>query len=102
MYAHGTWPEKQLDHINGIRDDNRLVNLREATPAENQQNRALHPLNTSGHPGVTWNKKERKWHAKIAVANKRYHLGLFDTVEEAAAAYADAKKKHHLFNPEVR
>ena len=57
--------------------------------------------NTSGCPGVGWHKAAGKWAARIGVANRRIHLGVFDTIEAAASAYATAKANLHPFHPQV-
>lgn len=102
MYVHGVFPTKHLDHINGIRDDNRIENLREATSAQNNQNPSLRSDNKSGLIGVSWHKPRGKWKAQIQFENANRHLGLFCTKEEAHAAYLEAKRKLHLFNPVPR
>ena len=102
LYVHGQWPTHEVDHINGVRDDNRLVNLREATSTQNHQNRALSDTNTSGYLGVYWHKARQKWLARIAVNRKTHFLGRFDNPEEAAAAYVEAKRRLHTFQPETR
>ena len=102
FYMTGEWPAEQIDHINGARADNRWVNLREATKAENQQNVTAYRNNTSGFPGVDWNKRDRRWRARIMVKREYRNLGYFSTAEEAAAAYAEAKQRLHTFNPKVR
>jgi hypothetical protein len=84
--TYGYWPGHQIDHINGVRNDNRLCNLREATVAQNQQNQRASPRNASGYPGVSWHKRIGKWEAHITVDGRRHHLGLFDTAREAYAA----------------
>jgi HNH endonuclease/AP2 domain len=94
LYIHGYWPTK-LDHINRIKDDNRVKNLREVTSAENSWNRGLQSNNKSGYTGVMWSKKDKKWKAQIRVHGKQMHLGYFPTPEEAHAAYLAAKEKHH-------
>ena len=98
LWHHGTWPKDQIDHINRIRDDNRIENLRECSNAENHQNRKLSPKNTSGQTGVYWSKVANKWHSRITLNNKRIHLGFYDNLEDAAAAYLVAKKQHHTFS----
>ena len=98
LYTYGVWPKKHLDHINGDRNDNRIVNLREATNAENHQNRKKPKNNTSGYMGVTYHKGQQKWYAQISVENKRKYLGSFETPEEAFDAYLNAKKLYHPFN----
>src|SRR5690349_20811660 len=54
FYVTGEWPPDEIDHINGNRADNRWANLRPATVAENQRNRAKSKRNTSGYKGVYW------------------------------------------------
>ena len=99
LYVHGEWPKHEIDHINGVRDDNRIANLREATPAENQQNRARSRNNKSGFTGVSWHRQSNKWRAKIKVNRKVIWLGGFPDPESAAAAYAAAKANLHQYNP---
>ena len=50
LHTHGVWPEDQLDHVNRIRTDNRIDNLRAVTNKQNGQNRSTQSNNTSGHP----------------------------------------------------
>lgn len=102
LYVYGVWPEFELDHINGVTGDNRLCNLREATSLENKQNASIRSDNTSGHTGVCWHKRARKWMAYIAVNNKIKYLGLHKTIDEAKEAYLKAKEELHTFNPTVR
>ena len=92
----------QIDHINGVRCDNRFSNLREATAAENGQNQAVPRHNTSGFMGVHWNRRAGNWQARIMIAGRNKYLGYFDTPEAAHAAYCAAKAKHHTFNPVLR
>ncbi len=102
LLVYGAWPSDQTDHINGNRGDNRLGNLRECTVSENQQNVSVNKRNTSGTPGVFRDKRRSKWRACIHVKGERKHLGTFDHIEDAAAAYLAAKAKFHTFNPDVR
>ena len=95
LYAYGRWPTHQLDHINKDRADNRLCNLREATNAENAQNRKRRD-NKTGYTGV--NRENNKWKAEIKLNYKTIRLGLFDTPEEAHAAYLSAKHGLHPFS----
>lgn len=92
---YGEWPAKHIDHINGIRTDNKIGNLREATFAENNWNRPKPSNNTSGHKGVTFHKGEGKYYARITANKINRSLGYFDTAEEAGAAYQLAAKEYH-------
>lgn len=100
LYVHGRWPTHQLDHINRIRGDNRIANLRECTNTENQQNRNVSRANVSGFTGVSWNRAARKWVAQIRAHGRKQYLGLFPTSEAAHAAYTEAKRKFHSLCPE--
>lgn len=100
LYVYGKFPDKQLDHINRVKTDNRICNLREASQGENQQNHPRHITNTSGIIGVRWYKRTKKWHASIKYKNRNIHLGYFQSIEEAAAARAEGKAKYHTFHPE--
>lgn len=97
LYVYGVFPDKHVDHINGVRTDNRLINLRAATPAQNQQNQKVRCDNTSKHAGVSWSKLHSKWYVYISVANKRQFLGLFADKNAAIAARKQAELLHHPF-----
>ena len=102
FFVTGRWPKRELDHRNGRRDDNRFQNLREATHAQNQQNRTATKRSKSGHVGVFWDGRREHWFAQIRADGKQHYLGSHETVEDAAAAYRAAKARLHSFNPEVR
>lgn len=87
-------PSEFVDHINGDRSDNRRENLRVVTKQQNCSNCKTYKNNKSGYKGVTWSNGANKWRARIRVAKKEYHLGIFDTPEEAYAVYVEAAKKH--------
>jgi len=96
LYIHGYWPKKQIDHINGVNSDNRLVNLRDVSQAINLQNqRKPRSDNTTGFLGVTWDKERKKFKAQISLDGKRHHIGRFDSAELACAAYIKAKRVIH-------
>ena len=81
------------DHINRNILDNRRKNLRLATRSENLMNRPPPKNNSSGYKGVAFNKKEKKFRAKIRFNNKSYELGSFKTAREAALAYNKKAKE---------
>lgn len=85
----GKWPTAQIDHINGIRTDNRWANLRQVQPSENSQNMCLPGNNTSGRIGVS--RGRRGWQAYINRNRKRVSLGDFATFEEAVRVRAAAE-----------
>ena len=77
---------EQVDHINGIRDDNRYENLRIATNQQNNFNRKTQKNNKLGFRGVCKQKGCNKFRAHIKIEQKKKHLGYYDTFEEAKAA----------------
>ena len=94
----GSFPTLQIDHINGIRDDNRIENLREVTNRENSYNlKKPRSFGTSGYLGVTKTPCNR-YMAQIVADGRYYYLGNHATPEEAHAAYLEAKRKLHSTN----
>lgn len=94
LYVTGTWPVNHIDHINGIRDDNRFSNLRDISVNENMQNRRRESVSsTSGFLGVT--KANGKYQAQISVNGIGKYLGVFKTPELAFSAYVSAKRLLH-------
>jgi len=87
---YGKWPKNQIDHINNIRDDNRIVNLREATCAENGSNKKIRIGGTSKYKGVSWHKVNVCWESRLTVNRKTIHLGNYDNEQQAALAYNKA------------
>lgn len=102
LWMTGEFPPHQVDHKNGVHDDNRWLNLREATGLENQQNHKINRNNTSGYLGVTRDTGNDCWRAQIAVNGINKYLGLFDTPQAAHAEYLAAKAKLHEFQPVPR
>lgn len=100
LLTTGRWPADEVDHINGVRTDNRIANLREATSGQNKQNLAKRGDNTSGFPGVAYHRNG--WQAQLNVNGKYRYIGRYDTPEQAAAAYAKAKAELHTFQPVTR
>lgn len=87
----GEWPREQIDHINGIRSDNRISNLRPVSKLENAKNMRVSKRNTSGVPGVVWMKHQNKWCASIFCNGTKHHLGVFSVFDEAVAARRGAE-----------
>lgn len=84
--VHGEWPTNHIDHISGVRNDNRIENMRDVTRQENGRNVAKPTCNTSGVIGVYWHKATGKWTAAICVNRKLKHIGLFASFDDAVAA----------------
>jgi hypothetical protein len=80
---------EQIDHINGIRDDNRICNLRSVTHQKNQ-------WNATKAKGYTWNKRVNKWKSQITINNKKIYLGYYDDENDARQAYLKAKEQYHI------
>jgi len=76
-----------VDHISGNGFDNTRANMRNVTRRENMYNMGKHVATSSIYKGVHYSKRQRKWHAYITFHQRHYHLGTFDTEEEAAHAY---------------
>lgn len=87
-------PGEIVDHINGNGLDNRRKNLRIVSNANNVVNQRLHKNNTSGHRGVSWSKRDKKWYAYIMVNYKTIALGKFTKKNDAIVAFKKAAKKH--------
>lgn len=87
------WMPDEVDHSNLNRGDNSWGNLRPATPGQQMSNRRTPKSNTSGFKGVM--AAGDRWRARIKTGGKKISLGTYDTIEEAAAAYAAASAKHH-------
>ena len=91
---HGAWPENDIDHINGVRTDNRISNLRDVTRSVNLQNQRVNARSTSGFTGVSWCKRRSIWRSRIFVGGKEVTLGTFAKIEDAVMARAQADKKY--------
>ncbi|AUX94248.1 HNH endonuclease [Mixta gaviniae] len=95
FFINGSWPDGEIDHINGIKTDNRISNLRQATRSENQRNQNAPKTNTSGIKGVSWDKKHKRWHAQCMVDKKLYNIGRYKDKADAEIAVRLFRTRHH-------
>lgn len=96
FWMYGQWPLDQIDHVNRIRDDNRLINIRPATAHQNSLNRGVTTRSKSGYKGVFWDKNRQTWKAVITIDGRKHQIrGKFRTAVEAHYAYARAARLHH-------
>lgn len=91
---YGRWPKEQIDHINGIRSDNRIGNLREATSRSNSLNMGISSRNTSGRTGVEWIEQRQKWRVSVQKNGKAKFVGRYDDFADAVAAREAAEAKY--------
>ena len=98
MYVYGKFPKDQIDHINGIKNDNRICNLRNVTNAQNQQN--LYECMDGCHSGLLgahYRSDDGKYRAAITLNGKTYSLGSYIDPNDAHDAYVKAKRKLHEY-----
>ena len=96
FYMEGRMPKNAVDHMNGVRTDNRYANLRHATTSINNQNRrTAKERNATGYLGVTQDKRDGRYYASIFVDGVKRGLGGFATAKQAHEAYVEAKRRLH-------
>ena len=95
LYYYGEFPPEHIDHINGVKSDNRLENLRAVSNAENGKNQRRRRDNTSGIMGVCRHSRVKCYIARIHVRGKLTHLGSFDNLFDAACARKSAELTHN-------
>lgn len=95
LYVYGKWPVGVIDHIDRVRDNDRIANLRDVTFSGNQWNRTISKTNKSGINGVHWDSKIERWCAYVAIKGKGKNLGAFETIEAAAAARAEGERLYY-------
>jgi hypothetical protein len=93
LYMTGKWPKELVDHVNQIKDDNRYINLREATVSQNNINSKKQKNNKSGYRGVYWDSKNQIWRVQIKYKSKHRYLGRYADIKEAASVYKAAALK---------
>lgn len=94
LLEHGYLP-KEIDHINGDRQDNRIENLREVTRSENQFNKAMCSNNTSGFRGVSWHNHSKAWVVRVCTKGKSKIVGYFKDLELAGLVADEARNLYH-------
>ena len=100
VWVYGSIPDDMMiDHINRIRADNRLSNLRLVTHAQNQQNKNVNIRNKVGYTGVFWYASKQVWTANITVNNVHIHLGTFKTLEQAVKMRKIAESEYYTHAP---
>lgn len=96
LYVYGEFPSGILDHINRVRHDNRIENLRCVTRSENGINVKLSKRNTTGIKHVSYSEKTGKWYCQLSIKGVKKHKGPFDTKEDAAEAAKTLQQTHHI------
>ena len=94
LYVYGEFPKYQIDHINHIKDDNRIINLRDVTHLENHKNKSISTNNASGVTGVCWGNAANRWLSQIGASGKILRLGSFTDKFEAICARKSAENKY--------
>jgi len=84
--------DMQVDHINGIRSDNRWCNLRIVSHQENQKNLKQNIRNKSGHTGICWDRKNFKWQVQLIINKKNIKVGRYKELSDAIIAKSIAYK----------
>lgn len=101
FFVYGEMPV-MIDHINRVRSDNRISNLRTCSASQNAMNRKIQKNSKSGTPGVLWNKREEKWKVSAKIKGKRINLGTYSDKELAISAREDfCKKAYAEFYPQA-
>ncbi len=94
LYMTGSFPPEEVDHINGIRDDNRWANLRAVSHVENSKNQKTPKSNTSGHIGVFWSSREQRWVSWVRIFGKTRYVGKFKDKDDAIQARLKANEQY--------
>jgi len=92
LLCHGVWPD-EIDHINGVKSDNRIENLRSCGSSENKYN--LCGRSATGVKGVYFDKRRARYYAELSVSKQRVRLGSFDSLDAAAQAIRSTRAVQH-------
>lgn len=96
LYMTGEWPKGVIDHKDGNRFNNAWDNLRDTNTSINNRNRRTANSNSgTGILGVSYSQERQKFVAQIKYGGKNRMLGRYETIEQAEAAYKEAKTRHH-------
>ena len=94
--------DRHVDHIDGDGLNNTRSNIRVVSHAENMQNRRLHRNNTSGYRAVSFDKKNKKWRARVQLNGRTNNVGTFPTPEAAGEAAARWRRENMPYAVETR
>jgi len=94
-FVYGEMPDAQIDHINGVRDDNRISNLRLANDFQQNHNRKKPITNRSGVKGVSWSRAHNAWVARVSFMGKRYQVGYFKDISDAKEKLEELRESLH-------
>lgn len=94
---HGDWPNGQIDHINGIRSDNRIENIRDVNGGANQRNKKMTSRNSSGFTGVSFHSGSGRWRARIKVGGIEKCIGYFEDKNAASIAVCKERDRMGIF-----
>ena len=95
LYDYGAWPVLDIDHVNRVKDDNRIANLRLATESQNAANSKRRKANLCGYKGVSLSKDGRRYRARIRLKGVEKVIGYFSNAKDASEAYAFAAAQAH-------
>lgn len=94
LYHYGCFPKTEIDHVNGVRGDNRIKNLRLVDRRGNMKNKRMYKNNTSGAAGVYWYKPTKRWVCYISKGGKLINLGYYINFDEAVSVRKMAEKEY--------
>lgn len=92
---HHNFIENEIDHINTIRNDNRIENLRTATRSQNAYNQTVPKNSTTGIKGISWNKREKKWQVSLKINGHKKSFGYYNDIDYAVFINNAMRHKYH-------